>query len=70
MKPQWVVNRALVACTDGQRRWDYAYQFLLRWMDDQPVHVEPAPAHLQENQHGNCIVRPSLDQSPAADPDD
>ena len=41
MKREWQVHRAVAECTDGQRRWDYAYQFLLRWMMEQTVGHNP-----------------------------
>ena len=31
MKHQWRVRRELKVVPDGQRRWDQAYQHLLRW---------------------------------------
>jgi site-specific DNA recombinase len=49
MKPQWDVSRAVVAHADGQRRWDYAYQSLLRWMMEQSSGTTPGPAPLQED---------------------
>jgi uncharacterized protein (UPF0548 family) len=70
-KPSWQVSRSGIARSDGERRWDYAYQFLLHWAMEtdtgtQPVSSTPA----QEDHHGNRSVCPSLDQPPAADPDD
>jgi hypothetical protein len=31
MKTAWQVRRPTRAGADGERRWDYAYQFLLQW---------------------------------------
>ena len=32
MKPRrWEIHREMVPQTDGQRRWDLAYQCLLKW---------------------------------------
>jgi hypothetical protein len=31
MKQEWVVVRQTVPQVDGERRWDIAYQCLLRW---------------------------------------
>ena len=31
MKRQWKLRRELTPVEDGQRRWDQAYQHLLRW---------------------------------------
>ena len=70
MRAQWHVSRTMAARNDGQRRWDYAYQFLLRWVMDHPAGVLPAPSHLQEDRHGNRVVRAGLDQSSAAGTDD
>jgi hypothetical protein len=33
MKRKWQVQRSTVERMDGQRRWDCAYQCLLRWAD-------------------------------------
>ncbi len=35
MKKEWQVRHAVVESSDGQVRWDYTYQFLLRWMMEQ-----------------------------------
>ena len=35
MKTPWQVRRITVAQHDGERRWDYAYQFLLQWAMEQ-----------------------------------
>lgn len=70
MKSQWCVSRSVAGRSDGQRRWDYAYQFLLRWVMEDTAGVVPASSHLQEDRHGDCFVRASLDQPPAADADD
>jgi len=70
MKSQWHVSRSVASRSDGQRRWDYAYQSLLRWVMENSMGPAPAPSSLQEDRHGNRIVRSGLDQSPAADADD
>jgi len=70
MKSQWRVSRSVAGRSDGQGRWDYAYQALLRWVMENSAGVAPAPSHLQEERHGDCLVRSSLDQPPAADADD
>ncbi|MBK8752434.1 MAG: hypothetical protein IPL99_12675 [Candidatus Competibacteraceae bacterium] len=31
MKRQWGIRRRTMASTDGQQRWDRAYQWLLEW---------------------------------------
>ena len=70
MKSQWCVSRAVAGRNDGQRRWDCAYQSLLCWVMEHAAGVAPAPSHLQEDRHGDCLVRSSFDQPPAADADD
>jgi hypothetical protein len=70
MKSQWRVGRSVAGRSDGQRRWDYAYQSLLRWVMENSAGVAPAPSYLQEDRHGDCFVRSGLDQPPAADTDD
>ena len=41
MKKEWQVHRTVVECPDGQLRWDYTYQFLLRWMMEQTLEEQP-----------------------------
>ena len=61
MKHQWQVQRFFLARADGQRRWDQAYQCLLQWTRE---------THSQEEDHGRRAIRPGIDPSPAASPDD
>jgi hypothetical protein len=67
----WQVCRSGTVRPDGARRWDLAYQFLLHWAMEaeagSPPALSPQP---QEEIHGNRPLCPSLDQSPATDPDD
>lgn len=70
MKRQWEVSRTLVAQDDGQRRWDYVYQFLLSWMMAGTTGPEPATSHKQEGQNGSCTVCSRFDESPTASADD
>jgi len=66
MKTAWQVRRTTRAGTDGERRWDYAYQFLLQWAMADAAGVLPAPVHYKkEADHGNRSVYPSLDQPSA-----
>jgi hypothetical protein len=37
MKRQWKKHRQFVPNTDGEQRWDRAYQYLLQWVKE----VEP-----------------------------
>jgi site-specific DNA recombinase len=47
MKPVWKVRRSVAARDDGQRRWDYAYQFLLQWATDSFAGTCSAPPQQQ-----------------------
>ena len=62
------IQRATVAHPDGQRRWDHAYQLLLRWADE--VLAAQARTVTQEDDDAHCLVRAGLDQSPTPDPHD
>ena len=66
MNRTWQVHRETVAHPDGQRRWDRAYQLLLRWADEE-LAAQP-PAVTQEDDDAHCPVCPGLDQSSTADP--
>lgn len=70
MKPEWHISRTFIEGTDGQRRWDYAFQFLLRWAMEQTADVAPAPSHRQENQNEDRPLRSCFDQSPTTESDD
>jgi len=65
MKRPWQVNRTLIARSDGQRRWDYAYQFLLRWAMEQ----DTDPSTQQEPRHEHRPLCPGLDPRPTTNPD-
>ena len=74
MKRQWRTRRELVESSDGQRRWDRAYQCLLRW-GSQPVPEQAAEAvtgvqPTQEVFDESRRVRPSIDPTPSSRPDD
>lgn len=63
MKKEWQVRHAVVECSDGQLRWDYTYQFLLRWMMEQTAGQHHPPGlPSQENYHENRTLCPSIDQ--------
>jgi hypothetical protein len=70
MKTPWQVRRTTVAQHDGERRWDYAYQFLLRWTMEHTTGSWPAPVHHQEEAHGSRSLRPCLNESSATAADD
>lgn len=66
MKTAWQVRRTTRAGTDGERRWDYAYQFLRQWARANGAGELPAPVpYKKEADHGNRSVCPSLDQPSA-----
>jgi len=62
MKKEWQVRHAVVENSDGQLRWDYTYQFLLRWMMEQTTGQQPLGLPSQENNHENRTLCPSIDQ--------
>ena len=68
MKRTWQVHHDTVSHPDGQRRWDRAYQLLLRWADD--AQTAPPPPITQEDEDAGCRVCPGLDQSPTSEPHD
>ena len=71
MKTRWHVHRTVRAQSDGERRWDYAYQFLLQWAMEIDTGTQPLSSALaQEDTHGNRSVCPRVDQPPTTDPDD
>lgn len=67
MNRTWQVHRETVTHPDGQRRWDRAYQLLLRWAADAAAQL---PSSAQEDTDAHCPVCPRLDQSPTTDPYD
>jgi hypothetical protein len=69
MKPAWKVRRTVAARDDGQRRWDYAYQFLLQWAANASADTCSAATQQEEaNERGH--LRPGLDPTPTAGADD
>ena len=70
MHTDWHVHRTVSAQNDGERRWDYAYQFLLQWAMEQTAGKSPAPSHHQEDSHGSRSLHPCLDTSSATAADD
>lgn len=69
MKSEWRVSRSTIARPDGQRRWDYAYQFLVRWAMEQEASVKPLPKP-EEQPNGSSPICSSFDQWSTAKPDD
>jgi uncharacterized protein (UPF0548 family) len=70
MKMSWQVRRATVVQHDGERRWDYAYQFLLQWAMEHDAGSSPASSHQQEEPHGSCSLRPGFNDASTTAPDD
>ena len=70
MNTDWHVHRTVRAQSDGERRWDYAYQFLLQWAMEHEAGSSPAPSHQQEEPHGSCSLRPSFHDASTTAPDD
>ena len=74
MKRQWSIRRELVESSDGQRRWDRAYQCLLRWgshpMPEQTTEAVTGPQPIQEVFDESGCVRPSVDPTSSSRPDD
>lgn len=70
MKIPWQVRRVAVGQSDEDRRWDYAYQFLLQWAMAAAAGSNRAPAHAQEDPHGSRALRPGLNHSSATAADD
>ena len=70
MKTPWEVHRTTVVQHDGERRWDYAYQFLLQWAMEDDADNGSAPLQHQEDRYGNRSLRPGLDKPPTTAPDD
>src|SRR5262245_35369044 len=70
MHTGWHVHRTVRAQHDGERRWDYAYQFLLQWAMEPDAGSRPAPSHHQEASHGRRSLRPSCNDASTTAPDD
>jgi hypothetical protein len=65
MKRQWRLRREMIPTEDGQRRWDLAYQHLLRWVTTLEQGAVSCPATSAEVYDESCSLREGLD--PAAD---
>ena len=70
MNPGWHVHRTVRAQRDGERRWDYAYQFLLQWAMEHQAGPGSAPVPDQEEPHGSRSLRPCFDKPSATAADD
>ena len=72
MRQQWIVQRTVRAESDGQRRWDRAYQHLLAWANPEPRNEHntiPCPPPDQEKNHESSNIRPSVHPAPGTDTD-
>ena len=73
MKRQWQVRHQVVEHPDGQRRWDQAYQAVLRWTQSDVAPSQLSPVNLvitSEVDHACSSVCASVDPAPGAGPDD
>jgi hypothetical protein len=70
MNTPWQIRRRVIARSDGERRWDAAYQFLLQWAMENHAGPCPVPSHLQEESHGSSPVCPCLDHPATTNTDD
>jgi hypothetical protein len=68
MKQKWIVNRQIAQQMDGQRRWDLAYQCLLRWAQA-ASHEEASTQAQQEVYHESSNLCSGVDAktSPSSD---
>ena len=70
-KPSWQVRRTGIAQRDGRRRWDEAYQLLLRWAVETEGGGLSTLAHpIEEEPHGSGPLCTSLNQPATAAADD
>jgi hypothetical protein len=57
MAPTWTVRRQISPHRDGERRWDQAYQLLVRWAMARPDGeraVGPMPPEVPDAHWGVC----------------
>jgi hypothetical protein len=69
MKRQWQVRRGAVRRPDAQRRWDRAYQCVLRWTL-KAQQVSGPSENGKEEYHASSGLRPGLDLQAGQAPDD
>ncbi len=77
MKRQWHVRREAMERPDARRRWDQAYQSILRWsLENERGHEQAhapganASANGKEEYHESGGIRPGLDLPAGQAPDD
>ena len=61
MKTNWQLERNFIVRPDGQRRWDYVYQYLLQWAMESTADQPSASNRPQEEQYANRHLCPRLD---------
>ena len=70
MNTPWQLRRRVIARSNGARRWDAAYHFLLQGAMDDHAGTWPGPSHPQEESHGSRPICPYLDHPSTANADD
>jgi hypothetical protein len=70
MSTPWHVKRTVIARHDGQRRWDYAYQFLLRWALGDGADSLATHSDQEEDTDERRRLRTRFDQPATPDADD
>lgn len=63
MDTNWQLARNFVEAADGQRRWDYVYQYLLQWAMEQCADLPSAPSQSQEERHEHRHLCTCLDST-------
>jgi hypothetical protein len=72
MRRQWTVQRTVRAESNGEHRWDRAYQQLLAWSKPKQDHENrpaPHPPPAQEENHENRDECPRVNPAPGTDTD-
>lgn len=66
MRHHWRIRRQLVERPEGQQRWDYAYQYLLRWTALSPREQLLTPQEVDDESGRLCAC---VYAAPSAGPD-
>lgn len=61
---EWTIHRKTIQQSEGQRRWDLAYQYLLRWSEESNAYLKT-----QEANHESSDLCAGLDPTPGPEPD-
>jgi hypothetical protein len=69
MNTPWQIRRRVIARSDGERRWDEAYPFLLPGAMDDDTGMCPVPSHQQEASDGSRPIGPCFDHPTPANAD-